>query len=89
MLQKKWELLRDELPALQMKVRTDSPGFVKFRREAFKKNTSLVENVEAFQKKVSDEKTAWQGVEKVLNELEGSVLAPDASAAKLAESENR
>lgn len=39
-------MLREELLGLQITVPTDSIGFVKFWREAIKKNKSVVEEVE-------------------------------------------
>lgn len=44
----------DELSGLQTTVTTDSLGLVRFERKAIKKKKSLVEEVEALQKTVSD-----------------------------------
>lgn len=85
-LQKKWGLFKDELRGLQMTVPTYRLILVKFVRDAIKKNESLVEEVEALPKMVTDEKAEGEGIEKKLTELNVSVAALNALAAKFAES---
>lgn len=86
MVKKEWELLRNELPGLQITVPTSSLGLVKSGRKFIKRCKSLLEDVEALHMTVTDEKTARTGVEREMTEVKDSVEAPHASIAKLAES---
>lgn len=52
---------------------TDSLRVVIFGRVVIKKNESVVKEVEALQKKVSDEKAAWPSVAKDLAQIKSSV----------------
>lgn len=58
---------------MHLTVLTDSVGLVKFGGEVIKRNKSVVEEVEAVLKKVSDKKAAWQRVEKEFTRLKCSV----------------
>lgn len=71
---------------MQTTVPTDSLGLVNFGREVIRKE-SLVNEVVALQKTVSKKTAAWEGVEKRVTELKGSVLVSDTLVASLAESD--
>lgn len=70
-----------------MTVPVHSFGLEKFGRKVIKKNKSLVDDVEALQKRVTDKKASGEGVKKELARLRSSVVACDGLAAKLPESE--
>lgn len=63
-MQRKWALLRDELPSLQMTALTDSLELLNFERKVIDKSKSVVEELEALQKTVSDVKAAQKYFEK-------------------------
>lgn len=77
-LEKEWVLLKKGLPSFQMTVQTDRLGLVKFGWEVIMNTKSLAEEMEEFQKAVSEGKAGRQGVEKKLTQLKVSLSSSDA-----------
>lgn len=62
-------MLRNELSGIQVTVPTDILRLVKFVRKVIKKNNSPVEEFEALQNTVTDEKASRTSVKKELGSL--------------------